>query len=373
MSYLRGPLTRNQIKALMREQKSGSPAKEPATKAAAAVSTPAPAPAASPAPSTTSAASGRPAIAPDVQQFYIPPRGSAPGDAALLYQPMVLGSARVSFVDNKIGIDESVDVCRLTTITDEAIPVSWENSQEASVGVSDLEKEAAGDAGYKEPPPVAGKAKSYQGWTKDFVSFLYGNQKLELLKSPGTREYSKPGESERDFRVRLQQSAREARDAQVEQLRQKYAPKITQFQDRIRRAQQAVDRESAQANQAKLQTAISFGTTLLGALFGRKAVSVSTLGRATTAARGVGRSMKEQQDIGRAGETVEALQEQLNALEAELQTETQALEAKIDAQNETLETISIKPKKTNISVQLVALAWAPYWRDESGDATSAWE
>src|SRR6185436_16637407 len=142
---------------------------------------------------------------------------------------------------------------------------------------------------------------------------------------------------------------------------------------RIRRAQQAVDRESAQANQAKVQTAISFGTTLLGALFGRKAVSVSTLGRATTAARGVGRSMKEQQDIGRAGETVEALQEQLNALEAELQTETQALEAKIDAQNETLETISIKPKKTNISVQLVALAWAPYWRDESGDATSAWE
>ena len=145
------------------------------------------------------------------------------------------------------------------------------------------------------------------------------------------------------------------------------------MQERIRRAQQAVERESAQANQAKLQTAISFGTTLLGAFLGRKAVSVSTLGRATTAVRGVGRSMKEQQDIGRAAESVEALQAQLAELEAELQAEARALEAKTDAQSEPLETISIKPKKTNISVQLVALAWTPFWLDESGDKTAAWE
>jgi hypothetical protein len=67
------------------------------------------------------------------------------------------------------------------------------------------------------------------------------------------------------------------------------------------------------------------------------------------------------------------LQGHLAELEAELQSETQALEAKIDAQSEQLETISVKPKKTNISVQLVALAWAPFWRDETGEATSAWE
>jgi hypothetical protein len=67
------------------------------------------------------------------------------------------------------------------------------------------------------------------------------------------------------------------------------------------------------------------------------------------------------------------LQGRLAELEAELQAETQALEARIDAQSEALETISIKPKKTNISVQLVALAWAPFWRDESGSVTSAWE
>jgi hypothetical protein len=83
--------------------------------------------------------------------------------------------------------------------------------------------------------------------------------------------------------------------------------------------------------------------------------------------------MKEQQDIGRAQESVETLQEQRAKLDAELQAETQQLEAKIDAQNEQLEKVSIKPKKSNISVQLVALAWAPFWQDESGEVTAAWE
>ena len=79
--------------------------------------------------------------------------------------------------------------------------------------------------------------------------------------------------------------------------------KLATLDDKIRRAEQAVERESAQATQQKLQTAVSMGATVLGALFGRKAFSTSTLGRATTAARGMGRTMKESQDIGRARET----------------------------------------------------------------------
>lgn len=375
LSYLRGPLTRNQIKVLMAERKTGST--EQSTDAAppmapAKTATPAHAPSRSAAVAAP-APIARPSVALEVPQFFIPARGSAPGGSVLQYRPMIIGSARVNFIDTKLGIDDSQEVIHLTAIADEAVPVRWDKSQEAGVASSDLEKDPASDAQFEEVPPVAGKPKSYQTWTKDYVAFLYGNQRLDLLKSPSIGECSKPGEAERDFRVRLQQAGREQRDGQVEQLRKKYAPKMAALQEKIRRAQQAVERESAQASQAKLQTAISFGTTVLGAFFGRKAVSVSSLGRATTAARGVGRSMKEQQDVGRAAESVEALQGRVAELEAELQAEAQALEARIDAQSEALETVSIKPKKTNISVQLVALAWAPFWRDDSGDATSAWE
>ena len=374
LSYLRGPLTRNQIKVLMADRKTRPTERSTAATPAVRTTTARPAEASSRAAASGSPASiARPSFAAEIPQFFIPARGSAPGGSVLLYRPMILGAATVNFIDTKLGVDDSQEVVRLTAITDEAVPVSWDNSQEAGVASSDLEKDPASNAEFEEVPPVAGKPKSYQTWSKDYVAFLYGNQKLDLLKSPSTGECSKPGEAERDFRVRLQQTARELRDGQVEQLRKKYAPKIAAMQEKIRRAQQAVERESAQASQAKLQTAISFGTTVLGAFFGRKAASVSGLGRATTAARGVGRSMKEHQDVGRAAESVEVLQGRLAELEAELQTETQSLEARIDAQSEALETVSIKPKKTNISVQLVALAWAPFWRDESGEVTSAWE
>jgi hypothetical protein len=367
LSYLRGPLTRNQIKVLMAGYKSAPADEAPSAAAGVATAT------AASQPSPSAVGTQRPPIAPEVQQVFIPARGSAPEGSVLLYRPMVLGAAKVTFIDTKARVDEAMEICCVTMISQEAVPVNWDNAQQANVAVSDLEKDPTGEAQYEDVPSIAGKAKSYAGWSKGFVTWLYGNQKLELLKSPSTGEWSKPGESERDFRVRLQQTAREVRDAQVERLRQGYASKIAALQDRIRRAGLAVERESAQASQQKLQTAISFGTTLLGAFLGRKAVSVSTLGRATTAARGVSRSMKEQKDIARAQESVEALQGDLAALEAQLQSETEALEAKLDAQNEQLETIAIKPKKTNISVQLLGLAWAPFWRDDSGEVQGAWE
>jgi hypothetical protein len=363
LSYLRGPLTRNQIKLLM----SGKSAELPPTKA----STPAAA-ASAPAAAKSSSSNARPALSSDISQFFILMRGNPPAGNSLLYRPMVIGGAKVNFADPKLGIDITRDVCFLTTITNNAVPVNWDDASEAGIALSDLEKSPADGASFEDVPTEAGKSKNFQTWNKSFAAYLYGNQKIDLLKNTATGEISKPNESERDMRVRLQQSVREQRDSQVEALRAKFAPKIAAMQERIRRAQQAVDRESAQASQAKIQTAISIGTTLIGAFLGRKAVSRSTLGTATTAMRGVGRSIKEQEDVGRANESVEALQGYLNDAEAQLQSEIQALDTK-SAQNEPLETINIKPKKTSISVQLLALAWAPYWNDASGKSTPAWE
>jgi hypothetical protein len=170
---------------------------------------------------------------------------------------------------------------------------------------------------------------------------------------------SKPGESERDFRIRLQESAREQRDRLTERLRQKYAPKIAMLQERVRRAEQATEREAEQAKQQHVQTAISIGATLLGAFLGRKTISASALGKATTAARSASRSIKEAKDVARAGENVEVIRKQLDDLEAQFQAEADALAVKIDPLTETLETLSIKPAKTHISVKLVALAWVP--------------
>jgi hypothetical protein len=88
--------------------------------------------------------------------------------------------------------------------------------------------------------------------------------------------------------------------------------------------------------------------------------------------RGVSRTAAANQDIGRAGETVEALKQQQADLQEQFDEETAALAAKIDAQAEILDTIMIKPKKTDINIQLLAFTWAPYWQDSTGSITPAW-
>ena len=184
-------------------------------------------------------------------------------------------------------------------------------------------------------------------------------QKLDLYRCPSLGQVSNPGESERDFRVRLQQSAREERDRQAEELRARYAPKLASLAERKRKAEQAVDREKGQAQQQTLQTAVAVGSALLGAFLGRKTLSVANMNRAASAARAAGRYRKESEDVGRAGETVEAVQKQLDELNAAFKAEVDALESKVNPATEPLEPVTIRPKKANITVRLVALVWMP--------------
>jgi len=97
---------------------------------------------------------------------------------------------------------------------------------------------------------------------------------------------------------------------------------------------------------------------VLGALMGRRSVSLSTLGRATTAARGVGRSMKESQDVERAQANLQEVEAEIAALNADLQREIEAVDGTAAA-TVTLDVIEIRPKRTNVDVRLVALAWQP--------------
>ncbi len=345
MSYLRGPLTRAQIKVLMDPLKV-----TPAATSPAPVST-APAPAAA-------SKSARPVLPPEITQYYIPVRSS--GGGTLTYTPMLLGATEIHYSSSKT-VDVTQQLTLLAPINDGPVSLDWSQATPLDLPVGDLESEPQPNAQFVEVPAVATKVKSYASWQKDLANWVYRNQRLELLQSPTLNVVSNPGENERDFRVRLQQIAREERDDAVEKLRRKYAPKFAQLEERKRRAEQAAAREAEQAQGQKVQTAISFGATLLSSFLGRKRTSLTTLGRATTAARGVSRSMKESQDVSRAEDNVAAVAQKIADLETEFQAETAALEHTFDPQTEPLEKVSLKPTKANIAVKLVTLAWAPSW------------
>jgi len=376
MSYLRGPLTRTQIKSLMEPVKAKATA-TPQAAAMAASASPAsgnvsPAvTAAESAPPKTAVGGQRPALPPGVTQYFIPVRGNGAAGTSLVYHPALLGVAEIGYSDSKT-IDMTQNLSLLAPIANGPIAVDWGLASVVDLPIEDLEESPEAGAQFAELPGNASKSKSYDSWQKDLATWIYRNQKLELLESPSLEIASNPGESERDFRVRLQQRAREQRDEAAEKLRQKYAPKIAALAEKKRRAEQTVERESEQAKGQKLQTAISFGATLLSSFMGRKAISLTTLGRATTAARGVSRSMKEGEDVDRAQESVEAVNQQIADLDAQFKAETESLEKSNDPQTEQLETINLKPKKSNIAVKLLTLAWAPYWHDAGDQAVPGW-
>ncbi|HEU5459864.1 MAG TPA: DUF87 domain-containing protein, partial [Pyrinomonadaceae bacterium] len=325
MSYLRGPLTRAQIKSLTDSSKASAPSPQ-----APSVST-------TPNVASAPAQNQKPVLAPEITQYYIPVRSSGGAGARLTYHPMLLGAAEVRYSNTK-EVDVTQQLSLLAPITDGPVELDWSQAVSLDLPVDDLDSEPEAEAQFVEVPAQATKAKSYARWNKDFASWIYRNQRLELLESPSLDIASNPGEKERDFRVRLQQIAREKRDEAVEKLRRKYAPKFEQLEDRKRRAEQTVEREREQAKGQKFQTAISVGATLLSSFLGRKVASMSTLGRATTAVRGAGRSMKEAQDVDRAEDTVAAIEQKLADLDAEFKAETATLERSFDPQTEQLET-----------------------------------
>jgi hypothetical protein len=347
LSYLRGPLSRDQIRQLRGRQSA-------AAEASPKTSVPPEAKADSAARPGGQKLQGAPVVPPGVQQYFIPREGTSV--VAPHYTPVVLGAARIGFADTKLGIDETRDVVYAAPIGQGPIAVDWAVAERLEVGASDLRQGAEPDATFDAVPAAGLAPQNYATWGKDFSRWLAQSESLDLMRQRELKLTSTPGESERDFMVRVQEAQRAERDAAVDALRKKYASKQTQLTEQLRRAEASVDRETAQASQQKLQTGLSMGATLLGAIFGRKVIGAGTLGRATTAARGVGRSMKESEDIKRASENADAVRARIKTLEEEILQETQKITG---ATQTAVERVSLSPKRGQVSVQLIGLGWMP--------------
>jgi hypothetical protein len=339
MSYLKGPLSREELRMLgARDGQAGRVGQIEQVEQVV---------------ENTPAMEARPVVGPGVPQFFAP----AGGAAGPVWRPYLYAAATLHFVDRKQKVDLERTVARVAPITDAPVPVDWNDSSRVELLPESLSIEPPTDrAQFEVLPAAAAKASNYKAWARQWNSWVAANETIDLLKNPSTGLVSRPDESERDFRARVQQAAREARDAKLDALRKRYAPKQATLENRLLRAQQAIARESEQASSHRLQTAISFGATVLGAVLGRR-IGVGTLGRATTAARGASRTMKEAQDVERARETLGSVEEEQRRLEEAFQEDAAALDSTVTAGTEALEPITIRPRKTDVHTKLVALVW----------------
>ncbi|MGE0591943.1 MAG: ATP-binding protein [Vicinamibacterales bacterium] len=302
------------------------------------------------------AAPSRQVLPAGVPEYFVP----GPDGHASRYVPALYCAARVHYADARSNLDVTDDLRLLVPIEDGPVAIDWDAAEPAPCAPDALGSQAeAPDARFAPLPAPAASPRSYATWERDFERWILRARPLRLLAAPALRLQSRPGETERDFRIRAQQASREQRDAAVAALRTKHQTRLTRLADRVKKQEDALAREQQQSGQQKLQTAVSIGATVFGALFGRKAASLSTLGRATTAARGMGRSAKEAEDVARAAARVATAQEELETLEADIAREVEALEDTYGADRLVLETVEIKAKRGSVDVQLVALAWTP--------------
>jgi len=342
MSYLRGPIAARDIKLLMA---AGRPV------AAAAAE---PVPVVSGAGVAPAGYGARPVLSPAINQYYT--MQNMVSDK-VIFSPWLVATGKVRFASTAKNIDEVHQVRRRIHLDQEMCRFDWQEAEETLVELAACGRSAPGDSLFYPLPTVITGARNLQDADKAFRDYLYQNERLELQRVPAVKLESRPGESVGDFRVRLQDLLRERKAAAVAKLQKSYGLRQQRLEAQLQKAMYRLEKEQQDVQSKKVDTVLSFGVAVVGALFGRKAVSATSISRTAGTIRSAGRVVKEKAEVGRAEEQVAELQQTLQALSAEIEQQAIAIGDEFAPGNYATETVMIKPKKSDIYDVEVAILW----------------
>jgi hypothetical protein len=345
MSYLRGPLTRRQIKVLM------DPKRDKFASAKSAATAPANPMGMSQA-APVVAKNERPVVGQGVTEYFVPFAGEA---ADVKYHPALLREAHVHFTSRKAGLEGSRLIRFVNPMGGKAI--DWSTDSGCTIPVKSLDGAPRKGCDFAELPGYAMNKDNYKPVEEEFEDWIYRNERVKLMYSPLYKMYSKLGESEGDFRARLAVKGREVRDEAVDKMRDRYAARIRTKTGQLDRAELAVEKEKSEASSSTWKAGASILGGLLGGLFGGRKSRSSGVTSAS-------RAMKQRRDVKLAEDKMELIADDLAELEAELAGEIRELEEKFDAFTTDLEPEAIRPYKKDIDVREVALLWLPYNEEE---------
>ncbi len=367
MSYLRGPLTRTQIQDLIGDVPETT-SQTPLAAAATRQTTRKPAASASSAAAAAAAVQVDPRklIPSDIDQRYAEIQERVGDSDRIVYRPAFLATGRLHFVRATYKVDTWTERTFLVNVNGDEVPDDvWDESDPVE-GNLELDRNPAPNAEFAEIPKQMQKERAYASWEKELKDFLYREQNMEVFKCKELKAFSEPHETRGDFKVRLEQLASEKRDTEVEKLRKKYAAKFDTLRKRIRRAEDKVEKEKEQYQHTRMNSFLSLGTSILGAVMGRKTVSATNVRRAGSSVKAMGRTQREKGDIGRAEESLEDLQVDWEELEADFKKDVEVVEDKLHVDDLELEELVIRPRKGDLDVDDFTVVWLPWRVDSSG-------
>jgi len=365
MSYLRGPLTRTQVRELTAETA------PPPAASAATLSPPAPS-----IPAVT-AASTPPTLPEGIPQVFLP--ASVSFEWALrrheedtsreiltqsrqrLYVPQLLALGTVYLSDEKKGVSQQETVVRLLDPAPPPTPVDWEAGQ-ARIEAGDVSHDAVGDGAYTPPPAHLSQAGSYSGWRKSFAEYLYRNIRLTIWHNPALNLYGQAGETRRDFRLRCEKEAQAQRDVEAEKARATIERKMKSLQEKLRREQRELDEDQAELEARKREELLTIGESALNLLSGRRSSRLIS-----TASRKRRMTKQAEADVKESHQAIEDMEKQLHELAAEWEEQAQEITTRWAETLEQIDEIEIAPRRKDVVVDFLGLAWVPVWEVETKD------
>lgn len=368
LSYLFGPLVRNQIKSLMagrsktlteNAQKANDFVQEPE---APAVKTVSPAHAdLSPTPLS---------LGQSAALRFLPVKDKTAKN--IVYKAAIFAATSMRFTDVKAKLDYVSSRSFILPVTDTLPAITYADVRPVNLNFDELDATAVEHALFDFPPSNLQSESKKKMWRKEFSAWLTSSQKIYLLKSAASNQFSQPLETEKEFRLRLREYARAARDVSVQKLKTKYAPKLDALQTKIRAAQATVSNAQDAVNQYDQQAAMTFGGTVLGAIMRGKPFSASSVGRTQTAAKEYAKARSKEKSVQHAQENLAHFQAEYQTLDADFRMELNELSAKFDPAVETFEIQPFTSKSSQVSILVFETIWVPYGEKNPGQFEEIW-
>ena len=358
MSYLAGPLTAQSIRKLSKPDAQAT--RQPESKALPESAT-----------RKIETRTQAPILGPKVQQFFLPAVDFGSGDGELTWLPRLLVSGNVLISRARPPVETKSSVLAMLSASGKGRAPEWDSARRLGIDVDKLVGTAVSEGSFAPVPDFMSTAKSLQALETPLRRWLRTKYSLTIYRSPAHRCYSNAGESEGEFRARLQSLGNEQRDLKIAALRKKYETKLRRLQTRLERANLKIAEEHQQASTQKLDTAITFGTAILGALLGRRTAASTSARRVGNAIRKAGRSRQQATDVVQAKAAAAAIQAEVDALAIAFEDEIDALDGAYDASSEKLTSQRIKARLADIDGHILGVVWEPARRDASGALVSA--
>ncbi len=371
LSYLAGPLTRNQLSTLMADHKAalgaGDTAAGAAPAAQAAASTGATASAAAPA---SNLADDESSVAPDVPDS-LPVRyvtagapwlddldlGADPASDRL--QAVLAARVNLLFDERAADLRHSEEWEAIVPLTGDRIDMD----ERINVDFDDRDfTSTAPDTAIYVRPSFEISASGVRSAQASLKSMLVADETIELMKNPDLKLWSRPGESADDFAARCREAADDEADAETGKIRDRLEKKQATIEAALAKAEDRVEELDVQADGRRNAQLVDIGTSVLGGLLGGRS---RTRGLATAARRMSSSSRQKASTEARLDSARNRVAEKIDDID-ELEMELQEAVLEIDAEwlekSQAIETVQVPLEKTDISVEDLMLVWIPVRR-----------